>query len=181
MSQCHSWPGWRRMWWRSDAPRGYLQRGDGTDWRWSVVHDIEAWGLGLPDRTVGGRELSQIRIAPPPPPARAKLKFQNLTETTPSVALTRALFVCAMKDVSADNCIMNVPSPPHVHPPPRDDGSPPPRGEPSPNDAPPPPPPGGGTVHHSRPANSSITQPKIFFSAFGACDFLLISYCSWAK
>ena len=40
---------------------------------------------------------------------------------------------------------------------------------------------GGGTVHHSRPANSSITQPKIFFSAFGACDFLLISYCSWAK
>ena len=40
---------------------------------------------------------------------------------------------------------------------------------------------GGGTVHHSRPANSSITQLKIFFSAFGACDFLLISYCSWAK
>ena len=37
---------------------------------------------------------------------------------------------------------------------------------------------GGGTVHHSRPANSSITQLKIFFSA---CDFLLISYCSWAK
>ena len=43
------------------------------------------------------------------------------------------------------------------------------------------PPWGGGTVHHSRPANSSITQLKIFFSAFGACDFLLISYCSWAK
>ena len=43
------------------------------------------------------------------------------------------------------------------------------------------PPTPGGTVHHSRPANSSITQPKIFFSAFGACDFLLISYCSWAK
>ena len=40
---------------------------------------------------------------------------------------------------------------------------------------------GGGTVHHSRPANSSITQLKIFFGAFGACDFLLISYCSWAK
>ena len=44
-----------------------------------------------------------------------------------------------------------------------------------------PPPKGGGTLHHSRPANSSITQPKFFFSAFGACDFLLISYCSWAK
>ena len=26
---------------------------------------------------------------------------------------------------------------------------------------------GGGTVHHSRPANSSITQLKIFFGAFG--------------
>ena len=37
---------------------------------------------------------------------------------------------------------------------------------------------GGGTVHHSRPTNSSITQLKLFF---GACDFLLISYCSWAK
>ena len=72
-----------------------------------------------------------------------------------------------------------VPSPPHVHPPPRDDGSPPPRGEPSPSDGSPPG--GGGTVHHSRPANSGITQLKIFFSAFGACDFLLISYCSWAK
>ena len=43
------------------------------------------------------------------------------------------------------------------------------------------PPWGGGGVHHSRPANSSITQLKIFFGAFGACDFLLISYCSWAK
>ena len=71
------------------------------------------------------------------------------------------------------------PSPPHVHPPPRDDGSPPPRGEPSPSGGSPPG--GGGTVHHSRPANSSITQLEIFFSAFGACDFLLISYCSWAK
>ena len=37
---------------------------------------------------------------------------------------------------------------------------------------------GGGTIHHSRAANSSITQLKFFF---GACDFLLISYCSWAK
>ena len=43
------------------------------------------------------------------------------------------------------------------------------------------PPLGGGTVHHFRSANSSITQPKIFFRAFGTCDFLLISYCSWAK
>ena len=59
-----------------------------------------------------------------------------------------------------------VPRPPHVQPPPRVHGSPPG---------------GGGTVHHSRPANSSITQLKIFFGAFGACDFLLISYCSWAK
>ena len=40
---------------------------------------------------------------------------------------------------------------------------------------------GGGAVHHSRTANSSITQLKVFFCAFGACDFLLISYCSWAK
>ena len=70
------------------------------------------------------------------------------------------------------------PAPP-VHPPPRDDGSPPPPGEPSPSDGSPPW--GGVTVHHSRPANSSITQLKIFFSVFGACDFLLISYCSWAK
>ena len=69
-----------------------------------------------------------------------------------------------------------VPRPPHVQPPPRVHGSPPPRGETSPSDGSPPG--GGGTVHHSRPANSSITQLKIFF---GACDFLLISYCSWAK
>ena len=43
--------------------------------------------------------------------------------------------------------------PPHVHPPPRDDGSPPPRGEPLPSDAPPPP---GGidTI-----ANEQITAP----------------------
>ena len=32
-------------------------------------------------------------FATPPPLARATLKFQNLTETTPPVALTRALFV----------------------------------------------------------------------------------------
>ena len=57
--------------------------------------------------------------------------------------------------------------PPMSIPPPRNDG--------------PPPPPRGGTVNHSRPANFSITQLKIFFGAFGACDFLLISYCSWAK
>ena len=55
---------------------------------------------------------------------------------------------------------------PHVHPPPKGRRFPP-----TP----------GGTVHHSRPANSSITQLKVFFNAFGACDFLLISYCSWAK
>ena len=45
------------------------------------------------------------------------------------------------------NGLARVPSPPHVHPPPRDDGSPPPRGEPSPSDGSPLG--GGGTVHHS--------------------------------
>ena len=78
-----------------------------------------------------------------------------------------------------DRCEGPIPRPPHVQPPPRVHGSPPPRGEPSPSDGSPPG--GGGTVHHSRPANSSITQLKIFFGAFGARDFLLISYCSWAK
>ena len=29
--------------------------------------------------------------------------------------------------------------------------------------------------------NSSVTQLKVFFGAFGACDFRMISYCSWAK
>ena len=83
--------------------------------------------------------------------------------------------------LGAGDRILNtkVPRPPHVQPPPRVHGSPPPWGEPSPSDGSPPG--GGGTVHHSRPANSSITQLKIFFGAFGACDFLLISYCSWAK
>ena len=37
---------------------------------------------------------------------------------------------------------------------------------------------GGRGVHHSRAANSCIPQLKIFF---GACDFLLISCCSWDK
>ena len=41
-----------------------------------------------------------------------------------------------------------VPSPPHVHPPPRDDGSPPPRGEPSPSDGSPP---GGGGEPYTTP------------------------------
>ena len=40
------------------------------------------------------------------------------------------------------------------------------------------PPLGGGGIPRFRPTNSSITQLKLFF---GACDFLLISYCSWAK
>ena len=40
---------------------------------------------------------------------------------------------------------------------------------------------GGGGGHHSRPTNSSIPRLELFFGAFGACDFLLISYGSWAK
>ena len=69
--------------------------------------------------------------------------------------------------------------PPHVQPPPQGYTVPPrPGGNRHQVTVPPL---GGETVHHSRPANSSITQLKIFFGAFGACDFLLISYCSWAK
>ena len=39
------------------------------------------------------------------------------------------------------------------------------------------PPPGGRTPHTSKP-EVQHTQLEFFF---GACDFLLISYCSWAK
>ena len=45
------------------------------------------------------------------------------------------------------------------------------------------PPPGGGggrTPHNSSP-EFHYTQLKFFFGAFGACDFLSTSYCSWAK
>ena len=72
----------------------------------------------------------------------------------------------------------------HVHPPPppRDEGSPPF------DDGPPglggndgSPHPRGGT--HTTPQEPEFwyTQRKFFFGACGACDFLLISYCSWAK
>ena len=73
-----------------------------------------------------------------------------------------------------------IPSQPPMSIPPQGTTVPPhPGGEQSPSDGSPP---GEGrTVHHSRPANSSITKLKVFFSAFVACDFLLISYCSWAK
>ena len=40
--------------------------------------------------------VSCFRFSFPPPLARATLKFQNLTETTPPDVLTRALFVRAV-------------------------------------------------------------------------------------
>ena len=52
----------------------------------------------------------------------------------------------------------------------------------------PPPPPspgggggGGGGGHYTTVTEFQYTQLKFFFSAFGACDFLLISYYSLAK
>ena len=55
---------------------------------------------------------------------------------------------------------------PLAPPPPRDDGSPPtPRG--------------ADTTQWS--PEFEYIQLKFFFVAFGACDFLLVSYCSWAK
>ena len=100
---------------------------------------------------------------------RARCAGGTLKGITPrSAPLTQMMNIMHLKTKVSDSIhsTQYLP-PPHVHPPPRDDGSPPPWG--------------GGTVHHSRPANSSITQLKNFFSAFGACDFLFISYCSWAK
>ena len=43
-----------------------------------------------------------------------------------------------------------------------------------------PPPPPGRTPHNSSP-EFWFNQPKVFFGAFSACDFRLISHRSWAK
>ena len=81
------------------------------------------------------------------------------------------------------NCGNDTYPPPLISiPAPRDDGSPHPRGGGgglSPNDGPPRP--RGGTHTTQQSPEFYYTQRKIFFDAFGACDFLLISYCSWAK
>ena len=63
-----------------------------------------------------------------------------------------------------------VPSPPHVHPPPRDDGSPPPRGEPSPSDGSPP----GGGEPYTTPDQPILVQPNQKFSS--APSVPVISY-----
>ena len=53
-----------------------------------------------------------------------------------------------------------------IRPPPRDNGSPPtPR----------------GATNTTQQWQFQYTELKFFFGAFGRCDFLLISYCSWAK
>ena len=69
---------------------------------------------------------------------------------------------------------MSIPSTPH-----RDDGSPPPpRGECHQMTLPSTP---GGTDTTQQSPEFYYTQRKKIFGAISACDFLLISYCSWAK
>ena len=57
--------------------------------------------------------------------------------------------------------------PPYVHPPPQGRRFPPT--------------PKGGTDTTQQSPEFWYIQRKFFFGAFSACDFLLISYCSWAK
>ena len=43
----------------------------------------------------------------PLPLAKATLKLQNLTETTPTIALTWAVFVRTARNTSGDGCVAN--------------------------------------------------------------------------
>ena len=60
-----------------------------------------------------------------------------------------------------------VPSPPHVHPPPRDDGSPPPRGEPLPSDGSPPL--AGGDRHHHQRTNYRRILRRTYDRSVACC------------